>query len=282
MDTRNSALVVGLYLAGVVVIALIGLGYYSYQQPQAAPAPLPNLNQQPVARPGWKLAPDPVRSLPSAPYFHAQLAKEKQILREQQESLAESRALLEKHTAALKQKNAECQVLKAELDQSFLLILTLLADDSRNASAKGESAQRAKAKLEAELARLMDSLEQSEILSNQQERQLTKLRTDLQRTDLELAAIQEQSELELTALLAERRTFESVVTEIIARCGMSAIPLLVERLADERVEVRRWAVKALGRIGPEAQEAEAAMRRLLTDPEPSVREEAQRAVALLY
>jgi HEAT repeat protein len=72
-----------------------------------------------------------------------------------------------------------------------------------------------------------------------------------------------------------------VATEVIARCGITAVPVLVERLSDERVEARRWAAKALGAIGPEAQEANTPLRRLLSDPDQTVREEAKRALAIL-
>ncbi len=274
MDTRNSAMVAGLYLAGVVVIVGASLAYYTYERSRVGPPAVLDVLDLKDSR-GVK--PQPGQQA-SAPYYHATHAKANQTLHELQSSLAVSRDVLEKRTAALNQKNAECQSLKAELDQSFMLILNLLADESSDTSAISESTKLAKSKLEAELAQLIESLNQSEVLGAEQERQLAKLRADLLRTDLELAVVQEQSELELAALLTEKKAFEAAVNEVVARCGPGAVPALVDRLADERLEVRRWAAKALGAIGPEAQEGTAALRRLLSDPDSTVREEAQRAL----
>ena len=274
MDTRNSAMVAGVYLVGILIVVLVCWGYYSYERPEVSPS-LAGFNEQ---------SGGPVRSnsrpapLESATYYHAALAKANQSLRDLQVSLASSRDRLEKQSQTIKKKNAECQALKDELDQTFTLILNLLAEDSKEDSTARQSANQAKTKVEAELEQLIASLKQSEVLGSEQKQQLAQLRADLKRTDEQLMTVQEQSELELAAVLAEKKTSETAAIEIIARCGMTAVPILTERLNDERFEVRRFAVKALGAIGPDAQESLAAVRRLLTDPEPSVREEAQRAV----
>lgn len=271
MDTRNRAMVVGVYLLGVVVLVAVAFGYYSYRRSIAERSLISDvkLNAEIESRLG--------RRVP-APQYVTTFNKASQSQRDLQSSLTMTRDVLEKRTLALNQKNAECKALKAELEESFMMILSLLAEESTSKPADSDSAKQAKAKLDSEVARLKEALAKSELLDAEQERQLAQLQSDLMQTDLELAAIQQQSKRELDVLLSEKEVLESTASDLAAHCGVIAVPPLIHLLTDERVEVRRWAAKTLGAIGPEAQEADVALHLLLSDPDKTVRTQAERAL----
>jgi HEAT repeat protein len=173
----------------------------------------------------------------------------------------------------LNRKAAECQALKAELDESFALILSLLADETRQDS-------KTKAKdLESELARLQEAIYKSEALSFQQDQQLVELQAEIMQNTLDLAATQQEAKLELDALSAEHETLDAAARSVIERAGAASVPALIDLLTDQSVEIRKWAAQCLGTIGPDAAEAQAPLQDLLSDPEPAVRTAAQRAIA---
>ena len=277
MDTRNSAIVVGLYVVGGAIIAAVALGYFAYERSSKPSVLAVNFEDSDGRRKGRGFQ----GGYASADYYHASLVKANQSLRELQTSLAASRDKIEKQNRTIHQKNSECQALKEELNGTFTLLINLLADESSDVATTRESANQAKTKVEAELDRLLDALKQAEVLGAEQQQQLTRLRTDLLRADQELANVYEQSELEISAVVAERKSFEMAVTEIVAQCGAAAVPVLVDKLKDGRVEVRRWAVKTLGVMGPDAQEVLDVIGSLASDPDSTVREEARRAIAAI-
>lgn len=277
MDTRTSAMVVGLYVAGIAIIVAVGWGYYAFERRQASSVPPEQVNFPPATR-------SPANYPAPATYYQAARAKADESLRHLRESLAESQKLLELRNQALTKKNAECQSLKEELDQSFTIILNLLAEDSSNANQFEESAQsadRARSKLESELARLIETLNQAESLGTEQAQQLSRLRGDLLQADMEFAMLRDQAEMEVSSLIMERSNFESLVNEVLARCGPAAVPVVAERLEDDRVEVRRWAARTLGVFGLDALAAADSLRRAVSDPDTVVREEAQRSLRIL-
>jgi HEAT repeat protein len=59
----------------------------------------------------------------------------------------------------------------------------------------------------------------------------------------------------------------------------AVVPVLVEKLKDENVYVRRDAARALGHFGPDARDAVPQLRALLRDREASVRRAATQALA---
>jgi HEAT repeat protein len=67
-----------------------------------------------------------------------------------------------------------------------------------------------------------------------------------------------------------RRRAAAVVFRL-GRDGQKAAPLLVELLRDEDPNVRFWAAKALGEIGPAAQPARGPLRDCFGDPDADVR-----------
>jgi HEAT repeat protein len=58
-----------------------------------------------------------------------------------------------------------------------------------------------------------------------------------------------------------------IVRSAVPTAGPKALPVLMEALRDEDLAVRREAIRALGSLGPEAREADAALRKLQQDPE---------------
>jgi hypothetical protein len=163
-------------------------------------------------------------------------------------------------------------------DHALMLLLNLLDEDTNAASDTG-GATEVRAKLETELSRLTQTLGNPEKVEIETADQLLQLQSELIQADLHLAAVEQQSQRELELLNAEKRTVEQTTSEVIARCGPAAVPLLVELLSDERVEIRRWAAKALGAIGPDARDANLLLRELLSDPDPTVRAEVEQALA---
>lgn len=274
MDTRNSVLVVAVYLAGGVVVLVMGLGYFAYQRSLVDSRGMLNLADD-------NRLEGSVHHRALTAKFAAAATKSGPSLRELQSSLAATREMLEKSRTALNQRNEECRLLKDELDESFSLILNLLLDESRRDVELSDSSERAQVKLENELAHLRESLDRSERLDAERERQFSQFQIELIQADLQLAMIDQESQRELDGLAAEKRTLEDITSALIARCGEVAVPWLIELLADERVEVRRWSVRALGEIGPEARDAIPMLHEFLADPDSEVRTRAKRALAAI-
>lgn len=267
MDTRNSALIVGLYLLCIVIIGAACFAYYSYERSTNPPSSLADADT---------FAPQSKNRSPS-PVYSAAVAKAKAV-RDLQSSLAANRELLDRQTAALNQKTAECKALREQLDHSFMLLLSLLNEDSNATTDTGDATTELRASLDTEIARLKQTLGTPKTSETDQEQHVLQLQAELMQADLHLEAVEQQSQRELELVLSEKRTVEQAASDLIARCGAAAIPLLVDLLSDERVEVRRWAAKALGVIGPEARDVSGVLRELLSDPDPTVRTEVERAL----
>lgn len=269
MDTRNSALIIGLYLLCIVIIGAACFAYYSYERSANPPTASLDVNM---------MAPQTANRSPSVVYSAA-VAKANKSVRDLQSSLAANRELLDRQTAALNQKTAECKALREQLDHSFMLLLSLLNEESNTATDTGDAAAELRASLDSEIARLKQSLGTPQKTEVDHEQRVVQLQAELMQADLNLQAVEQQSQRDLELALSEKRTVEQAASDLVARCGATAIPLLVDLLSDERVEVRRWAAKALGVMGPEARDASGVLRELLTDPDPTVRTEVQRALA---
>lgn len=260
MDSRNRILVVGLYFLGAICVGAIGLAYYSYLLPSDA---TPFLGDVDLTSP----------RLPrnASNVYPATLARANQSVRELQHSLTTTRDVLAKRSAALNQKNAECRALRDQLDQSLMLMLSLLDEERNPSTIPSETNKTARAKLDQEVARIKESVHQSESMTLEQEQQLTELQAELIQADLDLAAIRTETERELALLHSEKEAVADAAGQVVARCGPLAVPYLVVLLPDERVEIRRWAAQTLGALGPEARDAQTALRELLADPDSTVR-----------
>src|SRR5687768_13646489 len=91
MDTRNSAIVVGLYVLGGAIIAAVALGYFAYERASTPSALVASFEDGDVKRKGAGFH----GAYASADYYHASLAKANKSLRELQSSLAASRDKIE-------------------------------------------------------------------------------------------------------------------------------------------------------------------------------------------
>ena len=89
-------------------------------------------------------------------------------------------------------------------------------------------------------------------------------------------ANQRVADLELTALREIIRSNEA--TQALIATGAAAVPALLDRLAEEDPEIRRWAADVLGQIGPEASLAVEALLEALNDANEDVRESAKIAL----
>jgi hypothetical protein len=278
MDTRTSTLVVSVYLAGAVIVLAVGLGYFAYQH-----AHTPGLSLDPQDQ-----SLDVAAKQRALAKYAARVTKSGPALRQMETKLAITREILEKTATDLNQRNAELKHLRGELDESFKLIFNMVSSEARPEVETGSATALAKdtdpaspdsrAKLESELARLRESLARAELLDGEREAQFAQLQKELLQADLELTMVQEESKREVDFLAAEKKVLEDTTVALIARCGVIAVPWLIELLEDERVEIRRWSARALGAMGVEAQEAVTPLRELLVDPDEDVRTAAQRAL----
>ena len=265
MDTRNSAMVVGLYLFGAVVVA--GVMYYAYQRTVEVSQAETAMNDQiDVDAPTARVTPVPYRST---------FAATNRPTPDLRASLAVTRDQLKRRTLDLNRKDAECQALKAELDESFALILGLLAEQPTGRSKSSQS------KLESELTRLQQAIAKSEAMSFQLEQELAELQAEVMQSNLDLMSTQEEARREIESLTTDRQTVDSAAMQVIERMGAAAIPAISEFLVDESPSVRKWAAQCLGRIGAEAVEAQTYLYYLLRDPDPTVRAEAKIALTAI-
>jgi HEAT repeat protein len=83
----------------------------------------------------------------------------------------------------------------------------------------------------------------------------------------------------LVAILADKHDRNTAVDALVS-IGKPAVPALIKGLDNKNVFVRLWSAHALGRIGPGANDAAAALQeRARSDTSISVREAAQKALA---
>jgi chromosome segregation ATPase len=89
-------------------------------------------------------------------------------------------------------------------------------------------------------------------------------------------ANQRVADLEIAALRELVRSTEATLA--LVATGAAAVPALLDRLADDNPDVRRWAATVLGEIGPEASLAAEALLIALDDENEEVREAARIAL----
>jgi HEAT repeat protein len=268
METRNSALIVALYILGAVLVAGICFTYYSYERSfsRTQLAEDSDSNTTPAFNRRYQ------------PSYSAALVKANKAVRDLEASLSTSQTLIEARTSALNQKTSECKVLREQLDHALALLHNLL-DEDEPGSREIDRTSGVRVKLETEFSQLQESLDKPNTTTTENADSLVQLQSELIQADLHLAALEQQSQRDLQLLTTEKQSVEQTSSEVIARCGVMAMPLLIELLSDERVEIRRWSAKALGAIGPDARDALPALRELVGDPDPTVRSEVTRAIA---
>ncbi len=203
--------------------------------------------------------------------FSDAFGKSQVRIAELRQALANSSKTLEEKTKLLKQKNAQCAVLQAELDGSISLVLEML-DGRAAGSATNESVQAIKADYEA----LKSELQQAGQLQEEQAQQVAALQTELMAAELEIAARQEAA-----ANLQEELEFERFAMQSLIQAGEPAVPALIAMLGNENGRIREWAAYALGEIGTVAQDAAIPLVELLSDRDEAVRKQAKSSLGLI-
>ena len=277
MSERNSLLIVGVYTLLGLLIVSVGYGAYAYYQ-LASTSAAARLEASLAAemaeakRPASTKPPKPMGNVAALARAHAQL-------NELQAMMERNSRLLEQRTSLLNQKTAECKMLQRQLDGSIATVLELLDMDSNVSDS--EQRQQLGRNLEQEFNRLTAELEQSEALELEQSQQVADLKMQLTATELEIAAIREQTGAELLSLLERQQLLETTSRRAFVQLGAAAVPVLVEMLNDQRPEVRAWAASILGSLGSAGQEAVPALMAMLVDSDQLVRDEAKRSLDLL-
>jgi HEAT repeat protein len=195
-----------------------------------------------------------------------------------QSLLDQKTALLEKKTLLLDEKTSEQSTLQKELDEAIDMLEMLAAEvfaRSTDSSAQGQGAR----PLRTEVERLRTDSEKSRAVTERQQAELDLLMMELNATDEEIVQLERESELELSALIAEKEAFEGVVSGAFAQLGEQAVPILAGYLVHPQPGVRRWAATTLGEIGPLARDAVPPLIEAGRDSEPEVRDAARGALA---
>ncbi len=203
-------------------------------------------------------------------------AQRAQIVRLQR-LLEQKTALLDRKTALLDKKTAEQQSLQAELDNAIDLLETLTAELAPQGAAPSRTTED-NDQLKSEVERLRSDSAKSRAVAEEQQAELDLLMMELAVTDESITELEEQAEAELARLLEQRNAFETVVSVAFAQMGEEVVPILVDYLAHEEADVRRWAAVTLGEVGPLARDAIPPLLEAKRDVDPSVRRAAEDAL----
>ncbi len=205
-----------------------------------------------------------------------QVYSQQEHIKRLQTLLKQKTELLDKKTELLDEKIAEQQRLQAELDETIelfeMLAAEMVGDGSGGPRRTGDPTVR------EELQRLKADAEKNRRLAEERQREMESLVLELTETDEEIDFIAAESEMQFTALLAEKQAFESAVTSVLGRVGQPAVGVLEDQLGHRRADVRQWAATMLGEIGPEAAEALPSLAEVVTDPDEGVRNAAKQAL----
>jgi len=271
MSEKNSLLIASSYATIGLLVVIVGYSTFAYYQSVSASA---------VARMQASLeaeiaATDPARNTqPPKPLANAAaLSRAHTQLNELQLMLERNSQLLEKRTSLLNQKTSECKALQKQLDGSIATLLELLDADAGERSI--EDRQQLGKNLEQEFKQLKTELERSEALELEQTQQVAQLKSELAATESEIAAIREQTNVELLTLLEQQQVLEATSRRAFTQLGAAAVPVLVELLSHERADVRAWSASILGGLGMDGQEAVPALMGLLVDTDKMVRDQAK-------
>jgi hypothetical protein len=274
MESFNRLIVAAVYVIGGVIIGAVSLVAFRYYAPDK------NSNDTiGLADSGPRVERQEALDLELSPGVHIEqiIAQRAQIIRLQR-LLDQKTALLEKKTALLDQKTEEQAALQKELGDAIDLLETLAAEVFSENPVVAENGSEPRP-LQTEVERLRTDSEKSRAVAERQQAELDLLMMELEATDEEIVQLQQESESELIALLAEREAFEGVVSTAFAQLGEEAVPVLVGYLVHPQPSVRRWAARTLGEIGPLAREAVPVLIDSLRDPDSKVQEAARLALA---
>jgi hypothetical protein len=178
--------------------------------------------------------------------YHVQ-ARANQQLENLKANVERTRDLLEQRTKLLKEKNAECDALRHELDESISLLFSIMSED--NASDAPTMTADQSERIEGELNDLRAELKRSSRLSHEQTETVESLRVLLTEAELDIADLQAVSTDELTALAREQNALANATSQAVLQFGADALPALTTLTGDPQPAIRIWAANTLGRIG---------------------------------
>ena len=274
MEPINRLIVAAVYVTGGIVIgvaALVFFRYYGGGVDRNGSAEVVELGQR-IGR-----ADSGGTGFSRGAHIEQIYAQRAQIKR-LQSLLNQKTTLLEKKTTLLNEKTNEQAALQKEMDEAIDLLETLAAEvfaENTGPSAGGQDARA----LRTEVEHLRADSEKSHAVTESQQAELDLLMMELDATDEKIVQLEQESELELGALIEEKEAFEGVVSGAFAQMGEEAVPILVIYLGYPQPGVRRWAATTLGEIGPLARDAVPPLIDASSDLDPEVRDAASGALA---
>jgi len=274
MDLVNRLIAWAAYVTGAVLIGSGAFFTFHYYRHTGGAGGVAWDQSAAGERPSAELHAAP-RAAEANPPVEQLYLKQTQV-RQLRTLLDQKTKLLQQRTALLDQKSAEHQALRSELDDAIDLLAVLAAEVAARNPSSGNGAT--DAHVRTDLERLREESEKSQVLAAQQEGELNRLKEALGMTDEGISQLQQQAEREFAAAAADREAFEAVVSETLVRLGETAVPVLIGQLGHLRADVREWAAKVLGDLGPAAKSAVPALLDALDDKDAGVRAAANRAL----
>jgi hypothetical protein len=97
-----------------------------------------------------------------------------------------------------------------------------------------------------------------------------------------LDEVEASAENEATQLRTELTRLQQLTADLLSETGSAAVPALSEMLESREPRERLWAARMLKAIGPDADNAMAALMLALSDPDAEVRAAAQEAINAIH
>ena len=274
MDGRNGLFTLGVYVTAamlIAVVACVGIFHYGVQARMSALGPIPR-------EPAPELA---VTHLDLTPKSNAggvdANSPDQQRIRLLEAMLEEKTQRLREQSELLKRTTSELRDLKNRYEEAVELAFERLAlgnNDQNDAEKNHESLRNAN----ADASLLEAQLTMAKVVHESLVGEVEALQKELTTTYEEMAQLKATKDQETTDRLRDGLILEAAAAGVLARVGKDAVPALRDALNHSSPVVRRWAATVLGGIGPDADEAVAALTETLSDADPSVRSAAQAAL----
>ena len=132
--------------------------------------------------------------------------------------------------------------------------------------------------LREEIDRLNEVLLNADLQDVEYRQQIAVLRDSLDKANDELDLLEDGAAAQLNTSAVQQRRRETIIGDLVARFGSDSVPLLVDFLEQDDPRLRLWAVRVLGRLGDNAEEAIQDITPLFDDSSAEVREAARQAV----
>jgi chromosome segregation ATPase len=194
-------------------------------------------------------------------------------------------AMLEDKTQRLRQlsdqlevKTAQFEELRARYDEAVVLAVESLSQDSNATTAPSDRTGKATSDKKADPALLEAELSVAREVHESLVSDVTVLQEELSRAQRELDQLKVAQDQETMERLREATVLENAAASVLLSVGREAVPALRDALNHPSPAVRQWAATVLGGIGPEADDALAALTEALSDADPNVRSAVQSAL----